>query len=575
MKEEKNISKLIFFLVFDISAGAANLALSEAYLAGLFAHVALVVLWGWLYWVLDISERYIKSHCLWKIVGAFIAITFGWNMRVRFYYSWRESSKMNRVLLRISDNPDTLLQNVSKLLTVSSIVFFAVTATLAAEFIWETLKLIRWPILWDYVVKLFNRKTFTVGAGTIVVAACLGIGLIILSYQFPSEVIQINTRKSAEYLKGMIEYPIVYERLCSGKLDNFTDSIMLRVSSDETEDGALNRAMYAYQGEINGKKPLDALVSHYVENRPYDSVTTYSRYWHGYQIVLRPLLVVMDYQGIQIINLVLELMLAVLNFWMISKRKNVQYAMAYFVGGYLMQMPLILAKSMQYADCYYLYSIGTLLLLCMNHKQRKKYTNFVFLSLGIAVAYFDFLTYPIAVFGIPVLICVMLDDGNSMEKVGRMIQQGICWGSGYAGMWSLKWIVATGVTGTDVIANAAENVLNRTSHITEGTKISIAMCIVGNVEAFLDTPATLVFVGLLAWIFWKALHSKRLPRNRILQIFTPYATCGCLPLLWYMLLVNHSSIHYWFTNRACVVLITAILFAGMALIEEQRISSVL
>ena len=570
MKNEKSIAKIIFFLVFAISAGTANLMLSEAYMAGLVVHIAFVGLWIWLYWVVDVSKKYIKSHCLCKVVGMVVAVVLSWNMRMRFYYSWRESSKMNSMLLRISDDPDAFLQNISKLLTGSAVIFLAVVATFIVELIWEMLKLVQWSVLWDNVRKLFNRKTIVIGMGTIAIAACLGTGLIILSYQLPMGRIQENTTKSAEYLKGTIEYPIVYERLCSGKLDNFTDAIMFRVSSDETEDSALNRTMYAYQGEINGKGPLEALVGHYVEKHPYDGVSTYSRYWHGYQIVLRLLLVVTDYQGIQMINLVLELILAVLIFWLISKKKNLRYAVAYFVGGYLMQMPLILAKSMQYADCYYLYSMGTLILLCMNNKQRKKYTDFLFLNLGIAVAYFDFLTYPIAVFGIPALVCMILDDQSSMEKIGNTIRQGICWGIGYAGMWSLKWIIATKITGTDVIANAAENVFNRTSHITDGTKISILVCSVRNIEAFLDTPAALIFVGLLAWIFWRALRSKRWSYEGVFQKSVPYLVCGCLPLLWYTILVNHSSVHYWFTNRACVVLITAILFAGMEALDEIK-----
>lgn len=38
-------------------------------------------------------------------------------------------------------------------------------------------------------------------------------------------------------------------------------------------------------------------------------------------------------------------------------------------------------------------------------------------------------------------------------------------------------------------------------------------------------------------------------------------TVGLSPIVWYGFATNHSAIHAWFTNKACVVSYLAVLFA--------------
>ena len=58
-----------------------------------------------------------------------------------------------------------------------------------------------------------------------------------------------------------------------------------------------------------------------------------------------------------------------------------------------------------------------------------------FLLTGMATSYFDFLTYPVASLGMPLIVWLLLHrDETGGALAGRMVRCGLCWALGYAGM---------------------------------------------------------------------------------------------------------------------------------------------
>ena len=131
-------------------------------------------------------------------------------------------------------------------------------------------------------------------------AACIGTLLLCGAYALPTGPIDENVRKSAEILEKEGTYPSLFS-WCLSTLDNFTDSYMLLEAADPTEEPLLHRALLNRPG-VGSRDPRKALTDHYLGGEPFPEGTGYTRYWHGYQIWLKPLLSVTTYGGIRILN---------------------------------------------------------------------------------------------------------------------------------------------------------------------------------------------------------------------------------------------------------------------------------
>lgn len=61
----------------------------------------------------------------------------------------------------------------------------------------------------------------------------------------------------------------------------------------------------------------------------------------------------------------------------------------------------------------------------------------------MATSYFDFLTYPVASLGMPLIVWLLLHrEENARARLARCCSCGLCWAFGYAGMWAGKWALA-------------------------------------------------------------------------------------------------------------------------------------
>ena len=193
---------------------------------------------------------------------------------------------------------------------------------------------------------------------------------------------------------------------------------------------------------------------------------------------------------------------------MLKKKKGL-YLIPWAIG-YLMLMPIALAKSLQYSSCFYVSMLGSLILLLLSGEQLKKAGGFVFLNIGIALAYFDFLTYPAAAFGIPMAVFLMLDCGSPVrEKLIHSIRSGLMWCLGYGGMWSSKWVLAGRVLGRDIVADGLSQFSLRTSDIVHEHSASKIEVITVNYKEFLKTPVVYLMVICILCLVYAVWKNRR------------------------------------------------------------------
>lgn len=419
----------------------------------------------------------------------------------------------------------------------------------------------------------FLKSTFAVVIN-LVIAAGLGTVLLWAVYCLPIASIEQNVRLSAVTIQEEGTYPQLYS-WCQSQLDNWTDSIMLLEAADATEASALEKAMLAYRGSIDDSEPAETLVAHYVQNVEFTRATNYARYWHGYLVVLKPLLSLFDYSTIRIINGAVQLA-ALLLVCVLMKRKGLTPYIIPYVLCYLMLMPIALAKSFQFSSCYYAFTTGVIALLLLKNRSRAKLAYLVFLNIGILTAYIDFLTYPIATFGIPAIIYIALNREDYLEeKLVGIVRNGLSWCLGYGGMWVAKWTIASIVTGSNVFANAMDAFTVRTSTVSyDGlTQYSVFNCEIMNFRCFIKTPFIMLVIIFCIYVLVKHIRRSNFSHENVLAISLPYVILSLAPVVWYAFATNHSSIHYWFTNKACVVTLAALMFGMTGLSQNTLIKS--
>lgn len=401
--------------------------------------------------------------------------------------------------------------------------------------------------------------------GVIAASVLAGVLLMTVVFSLPVSGMEEHMVSSAQTLYEEGPYHKLYE-FCTSNLDNWTDATMLLIASHEGEGSALERAMTGARELLNSNQPVNSLAAKYLEGAELDKTVGYARYWHGYLLALKPLLLVTDYSGIRTINLTVQLVLDALVLFLMFRRGRKDLMLPYALTiGFL--MPTVLGKSLQCSTCFYAFTLGVVLLLLFGDRWDGRRVCYLFLGLGIVTAFVDFLTYPVAAFGIPAAVWFSMRPAETgREGIKRFGAVFLSWGFGYGGMWAGKWVAASLLTKENVIREALSSILMRISHssLTGDDDLNVIDAVWKNMKAFLKTPVTAAAFLLVAVL--AAVLVYRLCRGGRCGIgfALPFCILILLPFLWYGATVNHSFIHYFFTNKSLAV--TA--FAGLCLLTQ-------
>jgi hypothetical protein len=329
----------------------------------------------------------------------------------------------------------------------------------------------------------------------------------------------------------------------------------------------LDRTLLAfrYNAEQNGETLTSAegLIAYYSGNQDVKYVTnSYPRYWHGYLTIVKPLLTVMNYQSIRILNTALQNILVFL-ICIVLWKKQLRHLIVPWLIAWGLLVPFTIGMSLQYSSVFYVMSVAVLYLLCFHNRWRSPNACiYYFLVVGIATSYFDFLTYPLATLGIPMaFLCCLESSDGVCQDLKKIVLLSVVWGCGYVGMWASKWGLASIFTEQNVIQNAIETLLLRTSH-TDGTtgQFSLLEMYIRHFKGFAKNPVMVVAVIYLGYCFLRIIRNKvNLAHGVVI-----FGTIAVMPIVWYFVASNHSFIHWWFTCKGLVI--TA--FSGMCMFSN-------
>lgn len=377
---------------------------------------------------------------------------------------------------------------------------------------------------------------------------------LVCVYALPTGPIQKNVLEAANIMQMDGSHPELVYGHQDTMLDNLTDSIMLLTARYEGTGSVFEEALLNNRFTVNGLMDSEVLAAEATGEKLDGEESSYGRYWHGYLLYIKPLLMMFNYGQIRylISGIQFTLLAAVLYLFV---KKNKEKHVIPFMAAYLFLNPAALSLSLQYFPASVLTMLQFVVILLQEDKYRTNPIRWIyhFFIVGCLIAYFDFLTYPMLTLGMPLIFLLAENKKSLKEDIVLFVGSCSAWGIGYVAMWGGKWILGSLLTKENIIADALESVLLRVGAVENGLQVSALQAIIKNIGAnkMCLILLVVVFVVILGFGIWKkwTIALKNVNIGVLL--------CGILPFMWYIVVSNHSYIHYWFTYRILAISIYA------------------
>ena len=377
--------------------------------------------------------------------------------------------------------------------------------------------------------------------------ACAGVGFfaLLLTYSFPREKMKEHVLKNADYYS---QNDFLVEGYPSTRLDLYTDATMLSAAICPASENKIADVMLAPRRRLLGNENDRQLIANYTcEDETQVQYCYYPRYWHGYLTVLKPLLLFFSTEDLHLIYFFVQSCLLLSLTAALIKKNQLPLAVCFGIGVLLLN-PMVTALNFQNASIYLILLLSLLFLVCTKKFDKDYLVNnqcFAFFQIiGIAVAYFDFLTYPIVALGVPLLFLLYFSDtADAKKRVIYVILHSVMFFAGYLGMYFCKWGLATLLTDVNVFKDAYEEfmiLLNANS--VEGAEITILEGLSRTISNYINPPYLLLITSGILYAMLTVRKAKFtsnwLCRNFSTALVALYPFC-------HMLASTHAYYHYF------------------------------
>ena len=344
-------------------------------------------------------------------------------------------------------------------------------------------------------------------------------------------------------------------------LDLFTDALMINESCSAdsrhpVESAMLNRL---YWHKDSWWKMCENTKEMITDGPANMDEHVYGRYWHGYQIFQKPLLVFFDISIIRYLNMAILSLLAVITIILLWKRICWQVGLFFFATLVLAE-PVAIGMCMQYSACFYLMLLGMLILLCFPSiaKEKTRVALFFFV-LGGLLSFFDLLVTPLLTLGFPMITAILLSRGNEYRKMLKMCG---AWLFGYALLWCSKWGMGFLLSDTNLLASAYDAFTCRVGSFVEANPIQIP-----------HLRRICFFVVLIMWAVsaWLGRYKGKSPNLLLCKKNNWLIVISLMVPTWFVVLYNHSILHLWFTWRTWVLFVFSLsLFTYLTFFHHEK-----
>ncbi len=280
------------------------------------------------------------------------------------------------------------------------------------------------------------------------------------------------------------------------------------------------------------------------------SINGYSRYWHGYLVWLRPLLVLYNLGQLRYFYMMVFFMLLCLTATSMAQRlkAGLPAAIALTIAVSACYLTVI-PTCMQYAHVFLITFVACIVLL-RYYERIRRHLPLVFMIVGMLTSFIDFLTAPLLTLGIPLLICLFIENHQTetfdwKSRIWMIFSCSALWAIGYVGCWACKWILSVLILDSSELDMAAEKISAWTSEMGAGSRW---VAIEKNFRFyFLEHGIRAYLVFALPALILAAKIIRH--RNKAWYKGLVYLPVGLFPYLWYLVVNGHSHFHPFFSHR--------------------------
>ena len=415
---------------------------------------------------------------------------------------------------------------------------------------------------------------------TFIVTLGVFIGLLYLSACIPKEAIRENLLESAYYLEENEDE--FYHRRDNNRrtlIDNYADTIEFNIMYSVDEEHRLESLLISpfYSDNANEEYQMISILRQGIEAEK-EIDTVYDRYWHGMQMIMRPLFVMFDIVQIRILMisaLIVGLALLVFCLW---KREQKVMALSMIPAAVLISYPM-LGMCMEYVPTFFIMLVVSF--VCLKWYQSKKMIFVLLLISGMCCGFFDILTTETVAVVIPLAIVLALREKEGIldgfgKEILFVVSSGFLWGIGYLGVFGSKWLFSSLSLGSNRFAPAISMMLYRQgAEVAEesGSGLSQPMeALARNLRLLLGFPLEMEYGAVLmitAAVVGIAVCFVYLYRKTGKDCILPalLALLALVPIFRIMFLNSHSYQHSFFTYRALFATIVCVITAVVKVVD--------
>lgn len=314
----------------------------------------------------------------------------------------------------------------------------------------------------------------------------------------------------------------------------------------------------------------------------------YGRYWHGYDIVLRPLLIFFDYAKIRLICVGVFVVLVSILAYLTYKVLGLGITLAFAVALTLCKFPII-ASCMQFMNMTVLTMLSIIILLgywlpkekdnIKNDKLDNLYI-FIFILASLTI-FFDLLTTPILPTGLAMLVIMeyMHQKENYCFNILSLLSGVFVWCLGCISCWIAKWCL-NAVFFNSAILNEAYNQIflrvNAPITMNDGAvmEVSAIYSVIVNLAMLVQPLEFIWFISIFLFLLLAVVYLKfKLPKVNTDKYYSKLMLLFMIsPIIWYLLIKNHSLIHFWYTYRSLMISVVALWLYLKEVIDFRKIT---
>lgn len=408
----------------------------------------------------------------------------------------------------------------------------------------------------------------------------LFILILFITCSIPRKYIENNIIESSNILLNEGEVKPTFSFWKDTYVDNSTDAIMLNIAFSIDESDVFKSSMMARRNFLS-KENVNSIVKDELGNLKYENsdqykfcmtkelqdtllgekinVYEYSRYWHGYIAILKPLLIFFNvtqirniFQFILILGLILMLYFIYenTNFMTVLTTLLVFISVDVFTWAETLQGILVMLIAIWIS------------VFVASKKIKRKNLNLILFIVGGVTVYLDFLTTPIVSFLLPVIVFNLVNyekEISAKNYLINFIKDALSWGIGYFACWFMKWLLVDILYNEGIIKLAFEQMIFRIGFTDNRVPENVFfMGLLNNIVRSLSI-VNILLLGIGYFLFLDKLAKKGIkyyinPQKII------YYIAGLVPIVWYLIIPGHSWQHFFFTYKNMLITYLCIAF---------------